>query len=98
MKGACGNCRFWEKTMESQDGQEDRLSGEMIGNCHRFPPALHGGWERIPAGGDIPTGGPEADWAYWCHPLTTESDWCGEHQPLPEAIPRALIPEEYRDD
>ena len=95
MSKSCKDCAFWQMTHEAELGQENRISGELAGFCHRFPPVLHGNWERPDKD---PWEGPECDFYYWRHPLTSESDWCGEHQPLPEAIPRALIPEEYRDE
>jgi hypothetical protein len=73
----CSHCRYWKKTPETLRGKADPISGDMLGNCHRYPPALDQNWVRPPEEGDGPCG-PECDYAFWVHPLTTDSDWCGE--------------------
>lgn len=72
----CDECRFWDRGIDI-NSSEDEAPGDF-GICHRYPPVL------------VSCLGKTHPNDYWFtqddydHPMSGESDWCGEFQPKPD--------------
>ncbi len=79
----CDSCIYWSLMHEFRKPDGPRRDYEhpddYKGKCHRFPPQL----DTVYAGKreDEIGEGCESLTSAWYQPLTTGSDWCGEHKP-----------------
>ena len=62
-RGACISCKFWEVNKGT----------ELMGVCHRFPPAYTGR-------GDSGDQQEQPGWLTFDQPTVAAIDWCGEFQ------------------
>jgi hypothetical protein len=67
----CGKCRFWWREAADTYGDDDPIFGdEDFSQCRRFP-KQH----------DSASRGFQFEYEPFYHPITLQSDWCGEFQP-----------------
>ena len=67
----CETCKWWHNPRDNGYG-----SGEMVGNCRRFPPVLV---VDKPLDEDDEV---HEDPLFWAFPATIQDDFCGEWKPM----------------
>ena len=85
MQPTCETCRFYSNTYPSDENHEG------YGRCHRYPPILDlhtlilvAALDRSDNGGRVSENmGMCDDPDTWEFPSVNDSDWCGEHHPIP---------------
>lgn len=95
-KQTCENCRYWERidkdSVYENDGTDFNDDGEVgEGHCKRYPPVVVS--DALRTARDLPlyrgrfaaqTPSAMVKTAT-IFPVTFDCDWCGEHQPTPQA-------------
>lgn len=70
----CDECKWWKITGSSERKKETTDPDDLEGFCRRYPPVLNAA--SLIEDKDAFHG--QSDSLYWCNPVTTASDFCGE--------------------